>query len=351
MRGYNVPGVLKRVRPTDKSAMLFGLAVLTASFALSPALGLELQLPIDCTPGKDCFVQNYPDVSPDSAEPQDFTCGSATFHGLTGTDIRLLSIEAAKGVKVLAAAGGTVRGARDGMADHLMRTGADKAAIAGRECGNGVVIVHGDGWETQYCHLRDGSVRVRASQKVAAGAWLGDVGQSGETQFAHIHMTVRHNGRTVDPFLGEPVGATCRTDGKADPSKSLWRRDLQMALGPPRTVVLETGFSSAAVSENTLEEGRSLVPILRTSSPELILFARIMHLAKGDRVHLRAEFPGGAPIDLTSEPETHDKAVKVIAAARKGNGSAWPLGAYRGHVDVIRDGKVLVSSESATELR
>jgi len=337
--------------PTDKPALLAAAATLAAFLALPPAHGLELQLPIDCTPGKDCFVQNYPDVSPDAAVPHDFTCGSATFHGLTGTDIRLLSIQAAKGVKVLAAAGGTVRAGRDGMADHLMRTDADKAAIMGRECGNGVVIIHADGWETQYCHMLKGSVRVHSGQVVAAGAWLGDVGQSGETQFAHVHMTVRHNHRTVDPFLGEPVAAACRTDGKTGTARSLWRAGVLAALGPPRTVLLETGFGGDAVSENLLEYGRSLVPAFRANAHRLVLFARIMHLAKGDRVHLRAELPAGSPIDLTSEPESHDKAVKVIAAARSGNGVAWPPGTYRGHVEVIRDGKILVSGDLAMELR
>jgi len=315
MRGLRDRQVLMVAARADKPAVTTIGLLAACWLAAAPAFGLELQLPIDCTPGKGCFVQNHPDVDP-GGEPRDFTCGDATFAGLTGTDIRLLSVEAAKGVKVLAAAAGVVRGARDDMADHLMRTDADKIAIAGRECGNGVVITHGEGWETQYCQMRLGSVRVHRGDKIAAGAWLGDVGQSGETTFAHIHITVRHGGRTVDPFLGQPVSGICHADGKTDPAASLWRKDVEEALGPPVTRLLEAGFSGGQVNENALEDGHSGVPPLVRTSLELVLFARIMHLAKGDRVRLRAELPLGPPIDLTAQPVDHDKAMMVVAISR-----------------------------------
>jgi hypothetical protein len=41
-----------------------------------------------CELGKICFVQNYVDVDPGPAA-LDFTCGSATYDGHKGIDIRL----------------------------------------------------------------------------------------------------------------------------------------------------------------------------------------------------------------------------------------------------------------------
>lgn len=67
------------------------------------------------------------------------------------------------GVPVYPAAPGTVRSVRDGEPD----TGYSeetRASIDGKECGNGVVVSHGDGWETQYCHLKNGSVAVRRAR-------------------------------------------------------------------------------------------------------------------------------------------------------------------------------------------
>ena len=82
----------------------------------------------------------------------DFTCGPLSYDGHDGTDIALPTRAAmAEGVAVLAAAPGTVTGIRDGIADFA-------PVIQGKECGNGVVIDHGAGWVTQYCHLRQGSV-------------------------------------------------------------------------------------------------------------------------------------------------------------------------------------------------
>lgn len=61
-----------------------------------------------------------------------------------------------EGAVVVAAAPGRVRGVRDGVSDASVRdTGTE--AVKDRECGNGVLIEHGDGWETQYCHLQRAS--------------------------------------------------------------------------------------------------------------------------------------------------------------------------------------------------
>ena len=346
--GWVLVRVLRRAWPGDKraSAVLAAMLLLT-----SPANAFELQLPIDCVPGRTCFVQNYPDQGTLDGDGIDYACGGATYPGHDGTDIRVLSVEAAKGVKVLAAAAGTVKGVRDGVIDHFMRTPADRAAIAGKECGNGVVIDHANGWQTQYCHMHSGSVRVHTGDKVEAGAVLGEVGQSGDTQFAHVHLSVRHMGEKIDPFLGAALKTECRPDGKPGPTKPLWRADVMAALGPPATVLLETGFTEQPVSEDTLEQGHAQVPPLQRQSPLLSLFVRVMHLRKGDRVRLQVALPAGAPVNQTSEPVNRDKAVKVIAVARKRGAGLWPAGSYEGHVEVLRAGAVVVSSDISVFLK
>ena len=97
----------------------------------------------------------------------DFGCGRQTYDGHKGTDFAIPDEQAmARGVNVLAAQGGTVLRVRDGVVDRRIQTEADKKTVEGTECGNGVVIDHssipnGAGWETQYCHLRQGSVQVK----------------------------------------------------------------------------------------------------------------------------------------------------------------------------------------------
>ncbi|MCA6241401.1 MAG: M23 family peptidase, partial [Phenylobacterium sp.] len=74
----------------------------------------RLALPLACTPGKDCFLQNHVDRDPGPGV-RDFRCGAQTYEGHTGTDIRLTDHAARlRGVDVLAAAPGRVVRLRDG---------------------------------------------------------------------------------------------------------------------------------------------------------------------------------------------------------------------------------------------
>jgi murein DD-endopeptidase MepM/ murein hydrolase activator NlpD len=78
-------------------------------------------------------------------------------------------------------------------------------ASGGREAGNAVVIRHRDGWETQYTHLKRGSVRVAPDDRVTRGQALGAVGLSGCTVFLHAEFSVLRTGRALDPFTGRSI--------------------------------------------------------------------------------------------------------------------------------------------------
>ncbi len=71
-----------------------------------------------------------------------------SYVGRKGTGFALPSRAAmAADGPVIVAAPGTVRGVRDGMPDRIC-TDDMKDAKEGRDCDNGVVTDHGDGWET-----------------------------------------------------------------------------------------------------------------------------------------------------------------------------------------------------------
>ena len=64
-------------------------------------------------------------------------------------------------------------------------------------CGNGIKIDHPESWSTSYCHLsRDG---VRSGQSVNAGSVIGTVGNTGRSTGPHLHLTLKKDGKTVDP--------------------------------------------------------------------------------------------------------------------------------------------------------
>lgn len=219
--------------------------------------------------------------------------------------------------------------------------------IEGVECGNGIVIDLGDGWETQYCHLLRGSVKVRKGQKVDAGTPLGLVGYSGAATFAHLHFSVRRNGKVVDPFLGEIVSGTCREDPTL-PASSLWRTELRAQLAYRDTPIIETGFASAPLSPDEAEEGEIAQP--SATGPALVFFARLINMHEGDELRLAIQGPQGFDASGHVEPLERNKPHFVAYAGKKLRDDRWPSGLYIGTVDLIRNGAVIGTAENSFEL-
>ena len=66
--------------------------------------------------------------------------------------------------------------------------------------GNQVVIDHGGGLVTRYCHLEDASMRVKAGDRVTRGQLLGWMGTTGRSTGEHLHFQVERDGIPVDPL-------------------------------------------------------------------------------------------------------------------------------------------------------
>jgi Peptidase family M23 len=290
----------------------FALAAL-ASISTS-ARALELDLPLACTIGTDCWVQQYPDhdVGPGST---DYTCGTATYDGHDGTDIRVRDTQSE--VQVLAAAEGAVKAIRNNMDDRLLEKLSDVKTV---ECGNGVVIVHPGGFETQYCHMRKGSVGVRAGERVKRGQPLGLVGYSGAAAFPHVHLSVRKAGQKIDPFSGALAQDCAATD------QSMWSKKAQVALFYQPTTLLEFGWSQGKVDSAALATGQVVRDAPRNDWPALVAYAWLINLQKGDVVTLTMKANTGKA--STGEPAVNtvtldrDKAQYVLFAGKKRT-AAW----------------------------
>jgi hypothetical protein len=321
-------------------ALIIAIAGGLPAAAEAPRLGL----PLACEPLKTCFVQHYVDAAPDGGT-QDFRCGHATYKGHTGVDFRILSAAAARqGVSVIAAAPGVVKSKRDGMADGFPReTGRD--AIRRRECGNGVVLDHGDGWETQYCHLRQGSVRVGVGQKVERGTPLGEVGYSGLADSAHLHLSVRHQGRTIDPFTGRHPDGTCSREEA--PGSALFDDAVIRAFPYADGNFLQIGFVGRVVGWAELERDHTAGQEITPQSDALIFFARLTHTRGGDRVQLEVTGPDGFAISSPGTVIERDKAIFVAHAGSKRTSPRWPAGIYKGEAALVRDGVAVRSARAA----
>jgi murein DD-endopeptidase MepM/ murein hydrolase activator NlpD len=322
--------------------LLAGSDTVRAQTAADP--GLQLAWPLACEIGRDCFVQNYFDRDPGPGS-KDYSCGSMSYDGHDAVDIRLPDlVTMRRGVTVMAAAAGRVRATRDGEPDISNRDPA-KPKVTGRDCGNAVIVDHPGGWETTYCHMKQGSVRVKPGALVSTGQPIGQVGLSGNTEFPHLHIGVRKGGVRVDPFAyGAPAGA-CGSGGA-----SLWAQPLRARLAYRSPAVINAGFAGAPITQSDLNEAR-FAPLTRQSM--LIAYVRAIGLEAGDVQALNIIGPDGRTIAAnTSPPLDRAKAEWVIYVGdRKPPPGGWKTGTYRAGYAVRRGGKLVLQHGWSFTLR
>ncbi len=172
--------------------------------------------PMAGTLDRDIQAGNWVDLDPSPASLI-WDCSNFAANGHRGVDVEVRSFaEQAIGVPVFAIADGVVSFTHDGEPDmNTQQLG---------QVSNLVVINHGGVRESQYFHLKNGSVAVTVGQQVRAGQQIGLTASSGNSGAPHLHLEhIDLPGNTVF----EPWAGPCRPG----PSGWLHQPPFDKALG------------------------------------------------------------------------------------------------------------------------
>ncbi len=335
----------------QSGAVWLGLLILSSLTPAGPASAADpprFDLPVDCEMGGECNIQNYVDQEPGPGA-RDFTCGLLTYNDHDGTDFRVPDYVAMeRGVAVVAAAPGVVVRLRDGMRDVSVRE-IGKAALNDQLAGNAVVVDHGDGWETQYSHLRKDSIIVRKGEHVVAGQPLGFVGLSGNTEFPHVHFEIRRDGKELDPFTGAADETGCGI-----PGQPLWSEAALEHLPYRPTGLLNAGFAPTPAKPEAARHGAYAAMVLPVDSAALVFWVDLFGVQAGDEETIRLLGPDGAELANVkrSIPKSGAVAFRSVGKKRK---SAWAPGLYHAEYRLARliDGawQTVVETTREIELR
>jgi len=331
---------------------LFLSVFTTLSFgSIALADGPPFDLPVVCT-GNTCDIVHYVDHDP-GPNIRDYACGTTTYDGHRGTDFAIPD-EATMldGVPVLSIADGTVVALREGVED-IDSGRISPSNLDGIECGNGILIDHDDGWQSQYCHLRRGWVAVKQGDRVSRGQVIGRIGISGQATFPHLHFNLRKDGELVDPFSGTAMGTSSAADCNVE-NAALWSSSARAKLSYNEITLYGHGFSMARPNASDLKRGYGKDPELPRTSPALYFWAYLIGANDGDVIRMSLQTPDGKGghrdfvIDL---PNDAGPRAKWFFINMDRPGSQWPAGTYEGEITftrgdnsprIIGEGKVVI---------
>ncbi len=305
--------------------MKIGLSILSL-LSISSALANtesgppDFNFPLQCHYGKNCFIQNYFDTQP-GPQAKDYRCGSMTYSGHKGTDIRIKNLVAMNsGVNVIAAAPGTVHAIRNNMNDTYLRK-QDRTRLNPVGLGNAVIINHDNGWQSIYGHMKKSSVRVKKGDQVTTGMVIGEIGLSGLTEFPHLHFGIKHHGVNIDPFTASGASGSC-----GNTMSSLWSEQALETLVYQPGYLLDYGFSGTAPKNYKEVETGAFYNNLTPDDKTLFFWVRLAGLMASDSIELKLFSSDDNLIKTHRFPKNKNyKAQQVIYLGVKKDPSTFPV--------------------------
>lgn len=313
--------------------MIFSIGTVSAQ---EPVIKIKktpaFDLPIDCKIGMDCWIINYVDYGLNDGVGTDMSCLKRSYDNHKGTDFAILDgVAMEQGVDVLAPMAGTVKKVRDGEPDRWP-TEEDLKAVqdARKECGNAILIDHGNEVETLYCHLKNGSIEVQPGDEVKTGDALAEVGLSGFTQFPHVHFGVLKSGNVVDPFTALGNTEKCGTH-----KKSLWDKSLSLEYDP--VIIQAVGISDTVPSLEKIERNAIQKLKLDSDAPVIVFWATYLGVREGDKILMEVRDPNDKVLMRRELMQERTRARQFYYVGKNLAERTLAEGAYTATAKIIRE--------------
>lgn len=300
--------------------------------------------PLACDYGENCWPVNYVDVDI-SDNVADFKCGERSYNAHKGTDFAVRFEDLNKGVDVLAVADGTVLRVRDQQIDSI-KSPEEQAELKKqkKECGNGVLIDHGSGLKTIYCHLKQGSVVVAQKQDVKAGEKIAQVGLSGVTEFPHLHLGVFWEDSVIDPFTG-----LTHKDGCGKMKAPLWHEGLPVSYEP--VVIFDGGFRSGPPDFNAINAGQKNPDTIDINSAGFVFWAGFYNVEEGDVVDLQITDPDGQVFITRRDEVPETRTRQYYYTGRKIGRVQLKQGEYKAKAKISRGEDIIREQSYSVNVR
>ncbi|NBX66992.1 MAG: M23 family metallopeptidase [Proteobacteria bacterium] len=317
------------------------------AFGAARAVAQPLMFPLVCDAGQGCFIIGYPDMDkmPDAA--RDYACGPAASEGdpflrIGLPDVATLTL----GLFAVAADAGRVIDATDGLPDTVAST-KSQIRKGTSVCGNGVVIDHGQGMTTAYCHLKRGSIKVKTGDIVEKGTVIGAAGQSGVALWPQLGFSIQKNGFYIDPITGGSPAEGCGFKPRNIVELPEAFKTYQPA------AIVNLGFSiGPQISQNVALGKAERFAQIAPSSATINLWGMVLGLKAGDKIKTALADGRGRIFHQQTLVMDKDKDRQLINFSRQRGYAYWRAGTYSGEVVVTRtvNAKEYVIRRSVTVL-
>ncbi len=294
---------------------------------------LKFNTPIQCKIGEDCFLLN---------QLEKVGCGQLPFSTKDGVMfIAKHDALVRDGIKILASQNGKVKAVRSNVDDQ------DKSTVSIAPCGNGIIVTHANGYETQYCYLHKDTIKLKKGDKVKEGQELGLMGMSGNINYPAMLFTLKRKNKHIDPFTNNHKSEDCVYNH----DKSLWNPETIKTMIHSETIITNYGFTTEEPEIAKARNGDYNTMTIAGNTNIIGYFIDLIGVYEGDLIIIEMLSPDGYKI-VSYQKKFVDFNPRAFAhIVYKNQSQKLNEGEYKISFKLLRQGSIIIEKQDSLNIR